>query len=121
MQTQLDGVKTGLIHLKTAEQDIAEIKKTIVEIEEQFPQIPALYERLKHVREESMKHSQYAVSMENLRYIFDVPETVSRTRDLIKEEKLLEAHINLAELEKSRDDLLYELHRLAPQNHNDKK
>ena len=120
MQTQLDGVKTGLIHLKTAQQDIAEIKKIISDTEEQFPAIPVLFERLKHVREESMKHSQYVVSMENLKNIFDVPETILRTRDLIREEKLLEAHKNLSELEKSRDDLLYELHRLAPQNNSDK-
>src|SRR6218665_2561977 len=120
MQTQLDGVKTALIHLKTAQQDIAEIKVIIAEVEDQFPHIPAYYDRLKHLRDESMKHSQYVVAMENLKNIFDVPETVARTRELIKEEKLLMAHKNLAELEKSRDDLLYELHRLAPQNNIDK-
>ena len=120
MQTQLDGVKTGLIHLKTAQQDISDIKKIVHEIEELFPTIPVLVDKLKYVREESMKHSQYAVSMENLKHIFNVPETVAKTRDLIADGKLLEAHKNLSELENSRDNLLYQLHRLAPTNNADK-
>ncbi|KAH7636787.1 exocyst complex component Sec6 isoform X2 [Dermatophagoides farinae] len=120
MQTQLDGVKTGLIHLKAAANDISEIKNTIRLIEETFPSIPMLYEKLKYVREESMKHSQYAVSMENLKHIFNVPETVAKTRELIMENYLLEAHLNLYELEKSRDNLLFQLHRLAPTNNADK-
>lgn len=120
MQTQLDGVKTGLIHLKTAQQDISEIKKIIHDIEDLFPSIPVLVDKLKYVREESMKHSQYAVSMENLKHIFNVPETVAKTRELIREDKLLEAHKNLSELENSRDNLLYQLHRLAPTNNADK-
>lgn len=120
MQTQLDGVKTGLIHLKTVQQDIVDIKKTIHDIEESFPTIPALVDRLKYVREESMKHSQYAVSMENLKHIFNVPETVAKTRELIMDGKLLEAHKNLSELENSRDNLLFQLHRLAPTNNADK-
>lgn len=120
MQTQLDGVKTGLIHLKTVKQDLNEIKQTIHEIEETFPVIPGLVDKLKYVREESMKHSQYAVSMENLKHIFNVPETVAKTRELIMESKLLEAHKNLSELENSRDNLLFQLHRLAPTNNADK-
>ncbi|UXI20538.1 epidermal retinol dehydrogenase 2-like [Sarcoptes scabiei] len=120
MQTQLDGVKTGLIHLKTAEKDVNEIKRIIHEIEETFPLIPELFDKLKFLYEESMKHSQYAVSMENLKHIFNVPETVSKTRELINDGHLLEAHLNLYELEKSRDNLLFQLHRLAPTNHADK-
>ena len=112
MQTQLDGVRTGLIHLKTSQQDIQEIKKTLKEIEETFPVVPNLVEKLKLVREESMKHSQYVAAMENLKHIFNVPETIQKTRDAISDGKLLIAHQYLTDLENSRDDLLFELHRL---------
>lgn len=120
MQTQLDGVKTGLIHLKTSLQDIQEVKKTLKEIEETFPVIPNLVERLKQMREESMKHSQYAAAMENLKHIFNVPESVQKTRDWISEGKLLLAHQCLTDLEHSRDDLLFELHRLPSTSPADK-
>src|SRR5690625_3440264 len=120
MQTQLDGVKTGLVHLQTTLNDANEIKRTLHEIEEVLPLIPALVERLKSVLEESMRHSQYAVSMENFKNIFNVPETVAKTRELIAEGRLLEAYQNLYEMENSRDDLLFQLHRLAPTNHADK-
>lgn len=112
MQTQLDGVRTGHIHLQTSQQDIQEVKKTLKEIEEIFPIVPNLVEKLKYVREESMKHSQYAAAMENLKHIFNVPESCQKTRELIGEGKLLHAHQILTDLENSRDDLLFELHRL---------
>jgi exocyst complex component 3 len=120
MQTQLDGVRTGLIHLQTSQQDIQEVKKTLKEIEETFPVVPNLVEKLKQVREESMKHSQYVAAMENLKHIFNVPETVQKTRDAISEGKLLIAHQYLTDLENSRDDLLFELHRLPQTSTADK-
>ncbi|RWS07562.1 exocyst complex component 3-like protein, partial [Dinothrombium tinctorium] len=112
MQTQLDGVKTGLIHLKTCLQDIKEVRKLMREIEETFPVVPNLVDKLKEVREESLKHSQYAAAMENLKHIFSVPESVQKTRAFISDGKLLLAHQSLMELENSRDDLLFEMHRL---------
>ncbi|KAI1289385.1 Exocyst complex component 3 [Halotydeus destructor] len=120
MQTQLDGVRTGLVHLKTSLRDIQEVKKTVREVEETFPVVPNLVDRLKYVREESMRHSQYAAAMENLRHIFDVPETVKKTRDHISDAKLLLAHQSLTELENSRDDLLFEMHRLPATSSADK-
>lgn len=120
MQTQLDGVRTGLIHLQTSLQDIHEVKKTLQEIEETFPVVPNLVDKLRQVREESMKHSQYAAAMENLKHIFNVPESIQKTREWIADGKLLLAHQQLMELENSRDDLLYELHRLPSTSQADK-
>ena len=40
-----------------------------------------------------------------------VPETVEKTKLQIQEGKLLQAHQSTVDLENSRDDLLYELHR----------
>ncbi|XP_054156663.1 exocyst complex component 3-like [Oppia nitens] len=120
MQTQLDGVRTGLIHLQTSQQDIDEIKRTLKEVEETFPVVPNLVEKLKSVREESMKHSQYVAAMDNLKHIFNVPESILKTREAIADGKLLIAHQYLTDLENSRDDLLFELHRLPATSMADK-
>lgn len=113
MQTQLDGVKSGFIHLKTALNVIQEIKSNLKEDEETLVTIPSLVDKLRDVREESMKHTQYAAAMENLKHIFNVPESVQKTRKHIADGKLLLAHQSLSELENSRDGLLYEMHRLG--------
>ena len=120
MQTQLDGVRTGIVHLKNSRQEIQEVKKTLKEMEEIFPGIPVLVEKLKHVREESMKHSQYGAAVENLKHIFDVPDSVQKSRQYVSEGKLLLAHQSLMDLENSRDDLLFEMHRLPTTSSTDK-
>jgi exocyst complex component 3 len=120
MQTQLDGVKSGFIHLKSSLIDIQEAKAQLKETEDTFQAIPGLVERLRDVREESMKHTQYAAATENLKHIFNVPECVQKTRQYIGDGKLLLAHQQLHELETSRDGLLYELHRLPATSQADK-
>ena len=72
------------------------------------------------IRQEHVIHSQYAAAMENLKHIFTVPESVEKTRQWIAEGRLLHAHQSLTDLENSRDDLLYELHRLPSHSVDDK-
>ncbi len=112
MQSQLDGVRTGLTQLERAMADIAEVRRGMEEMEESLTELPDLLEDLSEVRRETMKHSQLAAARENLKHIFTVPEAVGQTEALITEGRLLEAHKALVELENSRDDLLFELHRL---------
>lgn len=86
MQSQLDGVRKGLSNLKTSLQDMEEVRKTLKEMEEIFPTVvPTLVEKLRTVREESMRHSQYGAAMENLKHIFNVPESVNKVRQYISE------------------------------------
>lgn len=113
-------MRTGLVHLKTSLADIVEVKKTLKEMDETWPVIPQLVDKLKNVREESMRHSQLAAAMENLKHIFNVPESVKKCRDYVAEGKLLHAHQQLMELENSRDDLLFEMHRLPATSSSDK-
>lgn len=82
------------------------------QLEECVKPLPALQESVRSVREEHVVHSQYAAAMENLKHIFTVPESVEKTKQWIQEGKLLHAHQSLTDLENSRDDLLYEIHRL---------
>ncbi|XP_018493716.1 exocyst complex component 3 [Galendromus occidentalis] len=113
VQSQLDGVETGLSLLVSARDDIADCQKKIDEVEQIYADLAKLSLQLQDVREESIKHSQTGTLMEHLKHIFNVPGSVARTQDLIQEGKFLLAHKALSDLEGSRDDLLYELHKQA--------
>nr|CAG4649196.1 EOG090X03GO [Scapholeberis mucronata]SVE93521.1 EOG090X03GO [Scapholeberis mucronata] len=120
VQSQLDGVVSGLHQLQTALTDIHDIQQKLLEIESSIQILPKLCGSVKQVQEEHRIYSQYAVAMENLKHIFTVPESVDKTRQWISEGKLLHAHQSLSDLENSRDDLLYELHRLPNHSLQDK-
>ncbi|XP_033230784.1 exocyst complex component 3 [Belonocnema kinseyi] len=116
MQGQLDGVRVGFDQLQSSLQSIYSIKEELKSIGESFGSAPELYSKLQAVQEESMRHSQYVTAKENLKHIFTVPESVEKTKQWINEGKLLHAHQCLMDLENSRDDLLYELHKLPNQS-----
>jgi len=120
MQSQLDGVRTGLNQLEKALADIKDIKESMGETEMALAEVPDLWESLREVSDENLRHSQLATAMENLKHIFTVPETVAKTKRWIEDGKLLAAHQSLVDLENSRDDLLYELHRMRHQNTKDR-
>ncbi|XP_011178848.1 exocyst complex component 3 [Zeugodacus cucurbitae] len=120
MQNQLDGVRVGLKQLETCLQDVKEVRQRMQEVDRLLEGVPDIYDALEVVREENTKHSQYATAMENLKHIFNVEASVSKTMNLIDEDKLLNAHQCLADLENSRDDLLYELHKQPKQHASDK-
>lgn len=82
--------------------------------------MPGIYDVLEQVRNENAKHSQYATAIENLKHIFTVQASVQKTEQWIEEDKLLHAHQCLSDLENSRDDLLFELHKLPNQSAHDK-
>ncbi|KAG5899460.1 hypothetical protein JTB14_015313 [Gonioctena quinquepunctata] len=120
MQQQLDGVRVGLNQLHRCLEDVSEINTNVKKMFELLADVPELCKRLNEVREENMRHSQYVTAKENLKHIFTVPESVEKTKLLINEGKLLHAHQCLRDLENSRDDLLFELHKLPNQSIHDK-
>ena len=67
---------------------------------------------IKEIKEISAEHRQLGAAMENLRQIFTVPESIQEIRQHLKQHDLLQAHKILRELEHSRDELLYEQHKL---------
>ncbi|XP_055387524.1 exocyst complex component 3 [Condylostylus longicornis] len=115
MQNQLEGVRVGLKQLETCLSDVKDVMIRVKEVNDLLAAVPEIYDALEPVREENIKHSQYATTMENLKNIFNVETSVEKTLQLIEEDKLLNAHQCLAELENSRDDLLYELHKQPKQ------
>lgn len=92
----------------------------IKEIDKLLESVPQLFNSLEAVRSENTRHSQYATAIENLKHIFTVQSSVAKTLQWIEEDKLLHAHQCLSDLENSRDDLLYELHKLPNQSVHDK-
>ena len=112
MQSQLDGVQTGLGQLQTALTEIREVSEHMEDIEKGLEELPYLVKALDEVKRETSIHSQLATARENLKNLFTVPEVVKQTEQDIMDGKLLAAHKALAELENSRDDLLLELHKL---------
>ncbi|OXU16724.1 hypothetical protein TSAR_000990 [Trichomalopsis sarcophagae] len=120
MQSQLDGVKVGFDQLQNSLVSIKTIKSELDYIGKLFELVPSLNTTLHLVQYENIRHSQYVTAKENLKHIFTVPESVERTKQWINESKLLHAHQSLMDLESSRDDLLYELHKLPNEKPADK-
>lgn len=120
MQQQLDGVRTGINQLHSCLEQSKEINSDIKITFNLFSEVSRLFESLSDVRDENMRHSQYVTARENLKHIFTVPDSVEKTKQWINEGKLLHTHQCLRDLENSRDDLLFELHKLPNQSPHDK-
>lgn len=120
LNQQLNSVGSGLQQLKSSLGDAVEVEERIRNIQVLIQNVPKLESDLEPVRDENTKYSQYVTAMENLKHIFTVQSSVEKAMVWIEEDKLLLAHQCLSDLENSRDDLLFELHKLTKQNTHDK-
>lgn len=111
VQSQLDGVRFGIDQLNSAIENVREVRKTMTTVETMMES--AFHDKhIREIKDISAEHRQLSSAMDNLRQIFTVPESVEAARAQLREDKLLEAHKTIRELEMSRDELLYEQHKL---------
>lgn len=120
MQNQLDGVTIGMDQLKEALDDISKVKSSLKLTKQSFVHVPTLGHKLQDVRTKQMQHSQYLTANENMKHLFTVPESIEKTKQWINEGKFLHAHQCLIDVENSRNDLLFEIHKLPNQAPSDK-
>ncbi|CAD6198529.1 unnamed protein product [Caenorhabditis auriculariae] len=118
VQGQLEGIRTAIAHLQTASEDIVAIGNGVDAIRKRLEPFPALKEKLGELRDANALHGQYAAAMENLKHIFNVNQTLEETREALEKGKLLLAHRNIMDLERARDELLAEVHKMSTGNTN---
>eukprot|EP00794_Sanderia_malayensis_P003187 gene3187-3658_t len=110
VQSQLDGIRSGLNELKSAASEINDVKTWTDEIDCVFNESSALNKKLSELRLQHGRYAQLAKTNEHLKQIFNVPEMVERTKNLIINGQYLQAHKNIMDLESTRDEILFEVH-----------
>ncbi|XP_055377883.1 exocyst complex component 3-like [Condylostylus longicornis] len=110
IQNQLESVKVGIKQLKVCLSEVQDATNRVYDVNNLLEPLPITYNNLEDFRSEVIKYAQYGTAMEHLTNIANIEEKVKKTLQFIEDDKLLDAHQCLHELEISRDDLLYEVH-----------
>lgn len=92
VESNLDGVKTGLTQLSKAKNDIVAIRDNLQDISRIFDNVKEASRKLEKVKEENSRHSLLATAVDNVKYIFNVPECVKSCQKAIEDSRLLQAH-----------------------------
>jgi hypothetical protein len=104
--------------LKDVAVNLNEVKETIYSIQEEYKTISHLENTLGELRREATKHKQLKSAKENVKNILNVEDLAKQARKHIEENKLLNAHKCLLDMEKCRNDILEELGNPSDKNVN---
>ena len=95
--------------LKDVNTSLSDVKKTIYSIQEEYQKISHLETSLSELRKEANKHKQLKAAKENVKNILNVDDLAIQADVYIQQNKLLNAHKCLIDMEKCRNDILEEL------------
>ncbi|CAF0725642.1 unnamed protein product [Adineta steineri] len=112
VQSQLESIKTGIAQLQISLDNMKTVERTMRETDEKLQKIAPLQSKLEDLRHEANTYRQLSLAQANLDYIIKTPENVKKADDLMGQEKLLQAHQLIMEIENSRNYLLFELHKV---------
>ncbi|XP_072278509.1 exocyst complex component 3-like protein isoform X2 [Pyxicephalus adspersus] len=114
LQSYLEGVDLGLCQLRAAYTEVCHVHKAIFETRDIWTASEESHSHLQTIRHLVTEHVQLSVVIKSLPHIYAVPKLINRTRELIEKQQLLEAHVNLRDLENLRNDVLYRLQKAGP-------
>ncbi len=112
VQSQLESIKTGIAQLQISLDNMKTVERTMREADEKLQKIAPLQSKLEDLRHEANTYRQLSLAQANLDYIIKTPENVKKADELMGQEKLLQAHQLIMEIENSRNYLLFELHKV---------
>ena len=95
--------------LKDVNSNLSDVKNTIFSIQEDYQKISHLETTLSELRKEANKHKQLKAAKENVKNILNVDDLAGEAEIFIQNNKLLNAHKCLIDMEKCRNDILEEL------------
>lgn len=113
-------------HMTKIDKALSTIENTLKSVEQVEQVFNSTYEKLKgmhqvrqklsKLREEYVKYRQYRTALEVSTQLMNVAESLDKVRALISEDKLLDAHLKISDLDRSREDLIVSICSLGPSN-----
>ncbi|CAF0791011.1 unnamed protein product [Adineta steineri] len=112
VQSQLESIKTGIAQLQISLDNMKTVEQTMRDTDEKLQKIEPLQSKFEDLRHEANTYRQLSLAQANLDDIIKTSENVKQVDDLMEQGKLLQAHQLIMEIEKSRNYLLSELHKV---------
>ncbi|CAN9499498.1 unnamed protein product [Ophioblennius macclurei] len=109
VQSYLEGVSWGLEQLRAARSDLAQVSQALRKAGLESDGNADSLKSLDRLREVSVSHRQLLAAVSNLPRLYAVRGMVVETERLVESRRLLEAHARLMDLERWRDDILWQL------------
>lgn len=109
IQSHFISVNSCMDQLKDVNDNLTDVRTTIYSIQEEYKTISHLENTLSNLRIEATKHKQLKSAKENVKNILNVDDLAVQANAFIEQNKLLNAHRCLLDMEKCRNDILEEL------------